>query len=76
MAARAARVVLSRRHGVLTDEVVGVDLTRPHVAVVAAHAEAFLVAIGAKLAVVTGNALVPLDEVWTVTGVVEPRWRQ
>ena len=72
VAARAARVVLTSRHGVLAQKVVRVDFSRANVAVMAADAEALLVAVGAKPAVVPGDALVALDEVRIMPSVVQP----
>jgi len=76
VAARAARVVLARGHRVLAQEVVGVNLARAHVAVVAADAEPLLMAGRAEFTVVPRDALVALDEVRAVAGVIQPRRRK
>jgi len=76
MAAGATRAVLARGYRMLADEVVRVDLTRTHVAIVTADAEAFLMAVGAKLTVVPCDTLVSLDKVWPVPGVVKPGRRR
>ena len=61
--ARTARAVLTGRHGVHADPVVGMDLARPNPTVMTVSAEARLVTGCAQLTVVARHLLVPLDPV-------------
>src|SRR6185369_16196325 len=76
VAADTTWVILTRRHRVLAQKVVRVDLARPNVAGVTADAEALLMAIRATPAVVAGHELVTSHKVRIVAGVVQPGRRQ
>jgi hypothetical protein len=76
MTAGAARAVLSRGRRVHGQKVVRVHEPRPHAPIVAIRARLLAVAIAAKATVVSRDALVPGEPIWTVLRVFHPLRRE